>query len=50
MGFYEVKKERGRISLGQDAWLHALNHTAPEHKAMVVRPSDWEYVMAELEP
>ena len=44
--FLEVKSERGKVSPEQKTWLNALKATGNE--AYVLRPSDWEAVVALL--
>ncbi len=44
--FWEVKTDRGTVTVSQRTWLDAL--TACGLEACVVRPADWEYVQQRL--
>lgn len=46
--FYEVKTEKGRVSMAQQSWLGSLNRSNSQVKAMVVRPSDRDHIIADL--
>jgi hypothetical protein len=47
--FLEVKREKGRVSWQQTAWLNAINAADGDHViACLVRPSDWPWIALEL--
>lgn len=46
--FYEVKTEKGRVSMPQADWIDRINKTRGGAQAMIVRPDDWPYIAAEL--
>jgi len=46
--FIEAKTYLGRLTVHQEQWLDWLNHSAPGVEARVVRPKDWDTLMAWL--
>jgi hypothetical protein len=47
--FAELKSERGRLSDGQEAWMHALGLvSAPEVSVCVWRPEQWPTIETTL--
>jgi len=46
--FIEAKTATGRVTEHQAEWLEWLNHSAPGVEARVVRPQDWDTLLAWL--